>query len=274
MAGERILIVDDTPDNIKLLRAFLGHGDYDIITAADGEEALEKAFTEAPDLVLLDLMLPKKSGLDVLKEIKERDPDMPVIVLTAYGSEETAVQTMRGGAEDYLINKPLRKDDVLNAVTKTLSRQDRPDNNYSSSRAYEILTEFERDLNNFIKSTLESHYGDDWWEKGVPPYVRTKCEQRRTNAQLRKKVLMPLLYYSDFSFYVPIILYMDEQRGIDNWRNVFERFFVNIGWIKARLIELNHIRNDVAHTKPISELQFRKLELFIKEIREYMGESG
>jgi len=269
MMPKKILIVDDTPDNVKLLKAFLSGQDYEIITAEDGEEALVKAFSENPDLVLLDLMLPKKSGIEVLREIKANRKDMPVVVLTAYGSEETAVQTMRDGAEDYLINKPLRKDDVVNAVRKILIERESK-KVQDSTMAYEILSNFEKDFNYFLEKALKDYYGENWWSVGIPPFVKTKCEQRRGNAQLRKKKIMPLLFYSDFSYYVPILLYRDEDLNIDNWRNVFERFFINIGWIKARLIELNHIRNDIAHPKPIKELQFRKLELFTKEIREFM----
>ncbi|MHC1598404.1 MAG: response regulator [Candidatus Methanofastidiosia archaeon] len=268
---KKILIVDDTPDNIKLLKAFLAGEDYDIITAQDGEEALEKTFSERPDLILLDLMLPKVSGLEVLKRVKKHDPDIPIVVLTAYGSEETAVQTLRSGAEDYLINKPLRKDDVVTAVKNILSKQDRKKKKYSNATAYELLSSFEEEFNTFLQKTLNKYYGNEWWDNSIPPFVKTKCEQRRTNAQLRKKITMPLLFYSDFSFYVPIILYKNEFEGVDNWRNVFEPYFINIGWIKARLIELNHIRNDIAHPKPMTELQFNKLELFIKEMREYMG---
>ncbi|HOP09702.1 MAG TPA: response regulator [Candidatus Methanofastidiosa archaeon] len=273
MIAKKILIVDDTPDNVKLLKAFLSGQDYDIIVAEDGEEALAKTFSENPDLVLLDLMLPKKSGIEVLREIKSKRKEMPVVVLTAYGSEETAVQTMRDGAEDYLINKPLRKDDVVEAVRKILSKKESK-KVQDSTMAYEILASFEREFNLFLEKVLKDYYHDEWWRRGIPPYVKTKCEQRRANAQLRKKDLMPLLFYSDFSYYVPILLYKEEEIGIDNWRNVFERYFVNIGWIKARLIELNHIRNDIAHPKPIKELQFRKLELFTKEIREYMEGSN
>jgi len=265
---KKILIVDDTPDNIKLLKAFLGGKGYEIITAEDGAKALDMVFSEEPDLVLLDLMLPKISGMEVLKEIKSKKKDLPVIVLTAYGSEETAVQTMRSGAEDYLINKPLRKDEVVNVVEKRL--EEKESTKINNSTAYEILSSFENDLNLFIENVMEDYYGKLWWNIGIPPFVKIKCEQRRANAQLRKKSVMPLLFYSDFSYYVPILLYKDEEGKIDNWKNVFEQYFINIGWIKARLIELNHIRNDIAHPKPISELQYRKLELFIKEIREYM----
>ncbi len=270
MTHKKILIVDDTPDNIKLLKAFLSGKGYEFITAADGEEALEKAFETHPDLILLDLMLPKKSGIEVLKEIKAKDKSIPVIVLTAYGSEETAVMTMRSGAENYLINKPLRKEEVVEAVESILAKAG-AQQDQSNTRAYELLATFEHDLNDFIASALETTYGASWWDVSIPPYVKTKCEQRRSNANLRKKALMPILYYADFSFYVPIILYKSDDGDIDNWKSVFERHFVNIGWIKARLIELNHIRNDVAHPKPITQLQFNKLELFINEIREFMG---
>ncbi|HQQ49211.1 MAG TPA: response regulator, partial [Methanofastidiosum sp.] len=84
----RILIVDDTGDNVKLIKAMLKSLDSDIDVAVDGEEALRKMTDNDYDIVLLDIMLPKVSGIDVLKKVRERDLETPIIVMTAYGSEE------------------------------------------------------------------------------------------------------------------------------------------------------------------------------------------
>ncbi len=274
MEKYKILIVDDTPDNVKLLKTILKDIDCEITVATDGEEALSKTFEEQPDLVLLDYMLPKLDGMKVLERIKERNEDIPVVMITAYGSERVAVETMRKGGEDYIINKPLRKKEVLKVVNRifdelALTKEEKIEKEENRNlQAYKILSRFERKLRNFLIRTLKEYYGDNWWERGVPPYIRNLCEERREEAMMRKKKIQPLLYYTDFSHYLSIILY---QNGEDNWKNIFEKYFINIGWIKGRLIELNEIRNDITHPKPISEMQYEKLKLYTQEIREYMS---
>lgn len=93
----RILVVDDTADNVKLIKAMIKSIATEIDVAVDGEEALEKITSNDYDIVLLDIMLPKLSGIDVLKKVRERGIDLPIIVMTAYGSEELAVETLREG---------------------------------------------------------------------------------------------------------------------------------------------------------------------------------
>jgi CheY-like chemotaxis protein len=273
MEQNKILIVDDTPDNVKLLKTILKEIECEITVATDGEEALERVFNEQPDLVLLDYMLPKRDGVQVLEKIKEWNSDIAVIMITAYGSERVAMETLRKGAEDYIINKPLRKREVLKAVNRILDEitvkketkiEKEEDRNL---QAYKILSRFERKLRNFFIRTLREKYGEKWWEISIPRNIRSLCEQRREEAALRKKKIQPLLYYTDFSHYLSIILYKHE---IDNWKAVFEKYFVNIGWIKGRMIELNEVRNDITHPKPISEMQYEKLKLYTAEIREYM----
>ncbi|NMC76619.1 MAG: response regulator, partial [Candidatus Methanofastidiosa archaeon] len=119
----RILIVDDTADNVKLIKAMLKSLDSEIDVAVDGEEALNKITENDYDIVLLDIMLPKISGIDVLKRVRERDLETPIIVMTAYGSEELAVETLRQGGDDYLINKPIRTEDLLDAINKALEKR-------------------------------------------------------------------------------------------------------------------------------------------------------
>ncbi|MEA1993868.1 MAG: response regulator [Euryarchaeota archaeon] len=277
MEKNKILIVDDKPDNIKLLRTILRDVNCDIVVATDGEEALSKTFEEQPDLVLLDYMLPKLDGMKVLERIKERNEDIAVVMITAYGSERVAVETMRKGGEDYIINKPLRKREVLKAVNRILDRvslekeekiEGEEDRNL---QAYRILSRFERKLRNFLIESLKVSYGENWWQKGIPRNIRRLCEQRREEAMRRKKKIQPLLYYTDFSHYLSIILH---RNGKDNWKAVFEKYFINIGWIKGRIIELNEIRNDITHPKPISVMQYEKLKLYSAEIREYMDRGG
>src|SRR5713226_783448 len=120
--SDKILIVDDEPSNRKILGQELTHRGYAVETANDGSEALRKAESARPDLVILDYMMPDLTGLDVLKELRKREDDTPVIMITAYGSVERAVQAMKEGAYDF-ITRPFEPDHIALVVQKALERQ-------------------------------------------------------------------------------------------------------------------------------------------------------
>jgi DNA-binding response OmpR family regulator len=100
----RILIVEDEAGLRQGLEINLRHENYETVTAGDGDEAIRLFHAESPDLVLLDLMLPKKSGFEVLDHIRKLSK-VPVILLTARGQETDKVRGLRGGADDY-VTKP------------------------------------------------------------------------------------------------------------------------------------------------------------------------
>ena len=107
----KVLIVDDEPQILRALRTgLLAHG-YDVVSAADGEEALDKAATELPDAVILDLNLPKLSGLDVCRGLREWS-SVPIIVLSVRDAERDKVAALDLGADDYL-TKPFGADELL-----------------------------------------------------------------------------------------------------------------------------------------------------------------
>jgi DNA-binding response OmpR family regulator len=117
----RILIVDDEPEIVRGLEDNLRFEGYDTSAAFDGDEALRRATTEAPDLVLLDVMLPRLSGWDVCRELRRRGLDVPVIMLTARGEETDRVHGLELGADDY-IAKPFSLREVLARVRAVLRR--------------------------------------------------------------------------------------------------------------------------------------------------------
>jgi two-component system, NtrC family, response regulator AtoC len=119
---DRVLIVDDEPSNRRILAQELAHRGYAVDVAKDGAEALRKVESTRPDLVVLDYMLPDLSGLDVLKALRQRDDDTPVVMITAYGTVERAVQAMRDGAYDF-ITRPFEPDHIALVVHKALERQ-------------------------------------------------------------------------------------------------------------------------------------------------------
>jgi DNA-binding response OmpR family regulator len=128
----RILIVEDEAGLRQGLEINLRHENYDTVTAADGEEAIRMFHSESPDLVLLDLMLPKKSGFEVLDHIRKVSK-VPVILLTARGQETDKVRGLRGGADDYVtkpfgvqelfarIDAVIRRSEAASSATKTVA---------------------------------------------------------------------------------------------------------------------------------------------------------
>ena len=104
----RVLVVDDNPTNIRIVRARLASEGYDIVTAGDGEEALAVARDTGPDLILLDVMMPKIDGLEVCRRLKTtRDaPFTPIIIVTAMADSKDAVAGLEAGADEYL-SKPV-----------------------------------------------------------------------------------------------------------------------------------------------------------------------
>ena len=107
----KILIVDDEPFNVDVLLQELEELDYELITASNGQEALDKIKSQQLDLILLDLMMPVLDGFAVLKEIKDDDAlrDIPVIIVSAASDSKSIVKGIKQGADDY-ITKPIDAD--------------------------------------------------------------------------------------------------------------------------------------------------------------------
>lgn len=118
---KKILVVDDEASIVTLLSYNLEKAGYQVVTANDGIEALEKVNEERPELVLLDLMLPKLDGIEVLKQLRQARNNIPVIMLTARGDELDKILGLELGADDY-ITKPFSPREVLARVKAILRR--------------------------------------------------------------------------------------------------------------------------------------------------------
>lgn len=119
MKSHSILIVDDEILTLRTLRKALEKEEYEIFVAETGEKALEIYKEQKPHLVLLDLMLPGISGIEVLKQIKDREGETIVIMMTAYEILEKAVEAMKLGAYDYLL-KPFKVSELKNVIRRSL----------------------------------------------------------------------------------------------------------------------------------------------------------
>jgi len=121
---EKILIIEDEEDLVKGLKLNLADEGYKVDWASNGEEGLRKAMEETPDLIILDIMLPKKNGLDVCRELRQKNIFIPIIMLTAKGEEVDKVVGLEIGADDYM-TKPFSIRELLARIKAHLRREKR-----------------------------------------------------------------------------------------------------------------------------------------------------
>jgi DNA-binding response OmpR family regulator len=127
MNKAKILVADDIKQNVKLLRVILTSSDYDVIEAYDGEEALEKAKTENPDLILLDIMMPKLTGYEVCRKLRAdtMTKNIPIVMITALHEMDDRIKGIEAGADDF-ISKPFNKAELLARVKSLLRMRQSP----------------------------------------------------------------------------------------------------------------------------------------------------
>ena len=128
-AGTPLVLVADDEEDIRALVAFrLLRAGYEVITAADGAEALTLATDRLPDVIVLDMMMPKATGLEVLRSMREHEAtkDIPVILLTARAQEGDVIRGFEAGADDY-VKKPFSPQDLQARVQALLERSARPE---------------------------------------------------------------------------------------------------------------------------------------------------
>ena len=134
-----VLVVDDEPSNLASLQKIFEREQMRVLVADGAKPALDLLRTHRVQVVLTDLMMPGTSGLELLKAVKELAPDAEVVVMTAYGTVETAVQAMREGAYDF-VEKPLKRMTIVKSVRKAAERQKLVVENRSLRQELKLLT--------------------------------------------------------------------------------------------------------------------------------------
>jgi len=142
--AERILIIEDDPSILRGLQLNLGMEGYVVRSAGDGVAGLAMARSERPDLVVVDVMLPKLGGLEVVREIRAQDPDLPVLILSAKGQETDKVAGLQLGADDYMV-KPFGLKELLARIDALLRRR-RSRGETGETRAVRKAGDIELDL--------------------------------------------------------------------------------------------------------------------------------
>jgi len=120
-ANPVVLLVDDEPDTVRLVRKILQADGCQIIETTDGDQALAAYYETRPDLILLDIVLPQRDGLDVLREIRRKDPVTGIIMVSALTSERTTIDSMLAGADDY-ISKPFQIREMRVRIRQVLEK--------------------------------------------------------------------------------------------------------------------------------------------------------
>lgn len=122
MAVPKILIIEDEPVHLNVMKAKLEHEGYNVLVATDGEAGYQMARDEKPDLVLLDIILPKINGFEVLERLKKDNSTVPVIIISNSGQPVEVDRAIKMGARDYLVKAEFNPADVLEKVEKAVGR--------------------------------------------------------------------------------------------------------------------------------------------------------
>ena len=152
MSGETILVVDDNLENTRFMVDYLlAPSGYAPMVATDGRQGLEIALAKRPDLIILDFRLPEMSGIEVLRALREKQCDIPVVFLTAYGSEEDIVTCFRLGVKDYF-SKPFDVQQMLATIERVLGERKQQEQQVLRQRE---LEEYVKELGTLYGSSLE-----------------------------------------------------------------------------------------------------------------------
>jgi two-component system, NtrC family, response regulator HydG len=155
---EKILIIDDDKDLCFVLKRFLSKHGFEVLEATTGKLALEILESVEPNLILCDFRLEDMSGSSILKKIKEKNPSVPVIIITGYSNIKTAVEVMKLGAMDY-VTKPLLPDEILLTIRKALANKQADDKAPGEAEQSSESAEVQKEQEKLIANTKKAQEG-------------------------------------------------------------------------------------------------------------------
>jgi two-component system phosphate regulon response regulator PhoB len=185
---QKVLIVDDEPDTVELISFNLKNAGFDIVSAADGAEALRKARSNAPDLIILDIMLPEIDGLHVCK-LLQADPttaSIPIMMLTAKAGEVDRILGLELGARDY-VTKPFSPRELVLRVRNLLSSKEGKSEEKTSFRFDELFIDVPRHLVTVNRRPVEL--------TATEFRLLTLLAERRGRVQSREQLLQDVWHY-------------------------------------------------------------------------------
>lgn len=181
-----ILVVDDDPRITDLLRRIIAYEGYSVAIATSGDEALNRTLERAPDLIILDIMLPRLSGLEVVQRLRAADDNVPILLLTARDSVADRVKGLEVGADDYLV-KPFAPEELLARVKALLRR--------NQAERHEVLRYADVELDT---GTRVAHRGPREIELSPTEYELMALFLRRPRQVLTRDIIMDRVWGLDF----------------------------------------------------------------------------
>ncbi len=195
--NKKILVVDDEESIVTLLQYNLERSGYHVITASDGEEALKKAETEKPDLIVLDVMLPKLDGIEVCKELRQQKLMFPILMLTAKDEEFDKVLGLELGADDYM-TKPFSPREV-NARVKAILRRSEMAASSSESKSDEIEGQIVIGNLKILPDHYEAYFKEDQLELTPKEFELLLYLGRHKGRVLTRDLLLSAVWNYDFA---------------------------------------------------------------------------
>lgn len=182
MEGMKSILIVDDEESVRSSLALLFKSQFSVKTAADGEDAIQQFQAEKPDLVLLDITMPKKDGIETLQELQHHDPTIPIIMLSGGNTIRTAVQAMKLGAVDYL-TKPFDVDELSSLIVSTLTTP-------SYAEGKEVHSKASTGRETKVKATAPSANRNDNKVVGESPLIRQLLEKADQVAKHDSTVLI------------------------------------------------------------------------------------
>jgi DNA-binding response OmpR family regulator len=230
MKATRILIVDDDPAIRKFGKASLEASGYQVMLAVDGDEAINIVEKELPDLILLDIMMPKKDGFEVCRTIREWS-NVPIIMLTARGSEEDKVKGFEYGADDYL-TKPFLIRELILRIKAVLRRSQQSESSLNLPIVHRGDLEIDLSRKRVIlrgkdvKLTTTEYY--------IISYLAANAGRIITFSQLLEKVWGDENYYDDSHLLSVNITRIRHKLGDDPFNPKYVKTMIGIGYMMMK----------------------------------------